>query len=94
VLRVERVGSHDNFFDLGGSSILLTTLQSRLAGELGMAIPLRRLFELPTVAAFALALEREAEPAAAEPARREALDDRASRARQAREALRQRRQDR
>nr|AKA59447.1 non-ribosomal peptide synthetase [uncultured bacterium AR_456] len=49
VLGIDAVGVHDNFFDLGGNSLLLARLHARLGTELDTDLPIRRLFEYPTV---------------------------------------------
>jgi acyl carrier protein len=53
VLQVEKVGIYDNFFDLGGHSLLTVQLGDRLQSELERSIPLTDLFQYPTVAALA-----------------------------------------
>jgi acyl carrier protein len=53
VLGVEGIGPHDNFIDLGGHSLLAVQMIARLREEFQMDLPLRTIFEHPTVAEIA-----------------------------------------
>lgn len=53
VLRIDRVGRHDNFFDLGGDSIRGAIMVEQLQRRSGTIIPMALLFDVQTVAGFA-----------------------------------------
>ncbi|MCD0264979.1 AMP-binding protein, partial [Xanthomonas melonis] len=56
LLGVARIGRHDHFFELGGHSLLATQLVAALRRTIGREVPLRRVFEQPTLSGFCTAL--------------------------------------
>jgi acyl carrier protein len=68
VLEVERVGVEDDFFELGGDSVVATQLLSRVKGAFSVNVALRDFFESPSVAGMAVLVVRkqaeQADPAA------------------------------
>ncbi len=56
-LRREQVGVQDNFFDLGGHSLLAAVICSHITEQLRLVVPLRWLFEHPTIARLAKQME-------------------------------------
>jgi amino acid adenylation domain-containing protein len=81
VLQMDKVGTHDNFFDLGGHSLLLVRVHRLLEDRLRTTVALVQLFKYPTVGSLAQWMARGADaPAASSPT---AGDDRALRQRAA-----------
>jgi acyl carrier protein len=60
VLRLERVGREDNFFELGGHSLIAMRVAARLRQRFAIEFPLRKLFEVPTVAGIAKEIDSHA----------------------------------
>ena len=56
MLGIERVGVYDNFFDLGAHSLTATQLVSHLRKVFRVELPLRTLFEMPTISDLSVAL--------------------------------------
>lgn len=79
VLQLERVGVHDNFFDLGGDSLLITRVRGYLRAAFHRDIPIVDLFRYPTVSTLARHLEQGQEQAGV----REEADERARKRREA-----------
>ena len=63
MLGIDGLGVHDNFFDLGGNSLIGLKVISRLKKQLGVAIPVVALFEGPTVSALAKVISSKPEDA-------------------------------
>lgn len=58
-LRIEKVGIHDNFFDLGGQSLLMTQVQGKLRAALNRDISMVDMFKYPTISSLAKYLSQE-----------------------------------
>jgi len=57
VLALKQIGVRDNFFDLGGHSLLMTQVIARIRGAFQIELPMRRFFEGPTVGGQATVIE-------------------------------------
>jgi acyl carrier protein len=57
ILKVENIGIHDNFFKIGGHSLLATQVISRIRHTYQIDIPLRALFEQPSISSLAQVIE-------------------------------------
>jgi acyl carrier protein len=68
VLGIEQISVHDDFFDLGGHSLLATQVISRVRKTYNIELPLRLLFETPTIATFAALIEENKDQAPQNPA--------------------------
>jgi acyl carrier protein len=56
VLGVEKVGTQDNFFDLGGHSLLMVEVNQQLRKVIGRSVPIVQMFRYPTISALAKSL--------------------------------------
>ena len=70
VLGIDAIGRDDNFFDLGGHSLLLVQVHAALAEKLGRPLPVTDLFQFPTIASLAAHLGGARPALARPPARR------------------------
>ena len=61
LLQMDEIGIHDNFFSLGGHSLLAVQLMTALRQQMGKELPLRLLFDAPTIAELAHELEKVSE---------------------------------
>lgn len=59
LLNADKIGTHDNFFELGGHSLLITRFISRIRDEFSTDIPMRAIFEFPTVSEIALIIQQQ-----------------------------------
>jgi len=57
LLGIDRIGVHDDFFGLGGHSLLATQIVSRVRDRFGLELPLKSVFEAPTIARYAALIE-------------------------------------
>nr|BFE79209.1 hypothetical protein GCM10020093_018100 [Planobispora longispora] len=67
VLGGEHIGVDDDFFELGGNSLIAVQLIALVRKELGVRLPMRSLFEEPTVAGVAALIDEAGRASAAEP---------------------------
>ncbi|MGV2919747.1 non-ribosomal peptide synthetase [Streptomyces alfalfae] len=74
-LRVRSFGVHDSFFLIGGHSLLASVVRTSVRERLGVTLPLRTLFDVPTLAGLAVEVERATAEAATARASEEADDD-------------------
>jgi acyl carrier protein len=67
VLKRDQIGATDNFLALGGHSLLAIRVLGKISKTFGVRLPLRTLFDAPTVDALALCIEAQRTPAAVAP---------------------------
>jgi aryl carrier-like protein len=78
VLRLDKVGVHDNFFDLGGNSLLMVRLHTQLRETLKLDVPLVELFRAPTIRSLAKHVTQQSEASSFEHSQDRATNRRAS----------------
>jgi acyl carrier protein len=57
-LHLDRISTHDNFFEIGGHSLIATQIVSRVRHQFEIELPLRTIFEAPTIAQMAARVEQ------------------------------------
>ena len=57
VLKIDKIGRHDNYFELGGNSLMAGRIINAIYEVFGMELPVRAIFELQTVKALAQKIE-------------------------------------
>ena len=57
VLGIENIGANDNFFELGGHSLLITKVLARIREAIDLDLPMRVMFEAPTISSLGKAIE-------------------------------------
>jgi aryl carrier-like protein len=92
VLGAERIGVHDNFFDLGGHSLLIVRVHNKLRETLHREIPIVELFRHPTITALSEYLGAKEQPALEAVAIANAFDPVQARAEKKREAIKRQQQ--
>jgi acyl carrier protein len=88
ILQIEQVGAEDNFFDLGGHSLLLIEVHTRLQAVLEQELRIVDLFKYPTVGSLAAYLEQGAVETPASPEKAKTRVAAMARQRQRRRSLR------
>lgn len=74
-LGIEGIGTRDNFFELGGDSLIATRLHAQIHAELGVELPMGKMYELATVRRIYLFIVMTRDPEAAETLSEDELDD-------------------
>jgi amino acid adenylation domain-containing protein len=89
VLDLQKVGRNDNFFDLGGHSLRMVQLHSKLKAQFEQDLPMIKLFEYPTIAAMAQFFGQGHDGTSNRHSKREQIQNRAARQKMARTGQRQ-----